>query len=221
MGSTSHKYYSDSDRKWNITYEGATGWSVISTTDPSDQGVTIAGHSADNWDDWINGAECRAWSDPGTANGYYLHWIFYRSDKWHKGRWGDIAMYDYLDDGIWPDDTPLAMFYVTAKYIRWVTGIKHPDNMSVGEWVCIYSPRLRDDLCSQIWNKSYACGGVWRNVLMNSRFTDYGDSGASWYWNNTAYGSHNGQCPVSGTQYDRFSPAAYFPNAIGVRVKVR
>jgi hypothetical protein len=84
---------------------------------------------------------------------------------------------------------------------------------------------LKDDrqVCAYVW------GAMWYGsdrsdgpyTVMDRDQAVGGDSGGPWFYGNTAYGIHQGNCvePASQAKYDQYTPAASLPR-MGVRVKV-
>jgi hypothetical protein len=56
-------------------------------------------------------------------------------------------------------------------------------------------------------------------VVMNGDAGSGGDSGGSWYWNNTAVGVHHGDCSIV-PNHDAFTPIDYLGEALDVRVMI-
>ena len=58
--------------------------------------------------------------------------------------------------------------------------------------------------------------------MIDARLTNYGDSGGTWSYANTAYGTHVRTCTPSGGGADVsvFSAARYFPAALNVQVRL-
>jgi hypothetical protein len=171
-----------------------SGWSV-KDLDSGLSGVTTAGHCV------FNGIR-----HPGPG----IH--IFNFQNGHEGVWGDVA----FGSTVFPEP---AQFYADSSDIRPVNNVELAAGLSLNEWVCGYGRKSDNRFCYQITNTSAECpGGVLRLVRVSGNHLVTGDSGGGWSYNNRAYGSHVGNC---GTNFDHFSVADYFPQAIGVEVKTQ
>ena len=180
-----------------------TGWTVelpLSTLDIG-VGVTTAGHCDNGYR--------RAFTPPPDGLGGVVagNLVFQRE---HEGQYGDIQWHST------PFHLDPAEFYYKALDRRQTLAVEQIENISQGESACLYSPRTGERTCAFVEQVSVACSGEDRLVMMDRDIGQRGDSGGGWSWFNTAFGSHKGNCSLNGN--DVFSAAAFFPQAIGMKV---
>lgn len=182
--------------------ECSIGWVVENIFQPSQVGVTTAGHCTG-----INQAQEAEW--PNGTN----YSISHRNE--HTGDWGDIEWKE-RSSGTYYEAT----FRANTNSYRDVQGVESRWALSLNESVCVYAapPHTNERRCSDIRRISVTCnfddGAVHRGVQMNEHITASGDSGAGFSWGNIAYGSNIGRCGGFST----FSVADLYDEAIGVRV---
>lgn len=70
-------------------------------------------------------------------------------------------------------------------------------NATVGAAVCNYGRTRSTAACATVQEVNYCNSGKCRLVRTNATFTNDGDSGGPWYYNNTAVGLHTGQLTTS------------------------
>lgn len=179
--------------------ECTSGWSVRNLSTGT-FGVSTAGHC-----DGINEI-----NHPGHG----IHALVHQAQ--HRGQWGDVEWKTSAEAE--PDD-----FYATATDIRDTAAVEPRANISVNEPICAYGRSSNDRDCSlEVEDVSQACtnSGVFndRLVMMNGDTQIGGDSGGGWSFGNTAYGGHKGNCGPDLTQFEVFSVADLFDEALGVRV---
>lgn len=118
----------------------------------------------------------------------------------HWGYWGEYAWYTTTT-------TEPAKFYADSSEVRVVQSVEHWAELSVNEWVCIFS-RVRDQRpCGQVKSPSIACSDMDHVVQMKSNMTVNGDSGGGWSYNYRAFGIHHGLCD----SLSAYSLAYYLP----------
>lgn len=171
-----------------------SGWTVKKVADPIVRGVTSAGHC-----EGINQID-----HPGHG----IHVAFFQQR--HVGQWGDIEW--FMTNEFEADD-----FYADEfGSIRDVAAVEPRAGISVGEAICVYGRSSNHRDCSlRVENANVWCpGGPEKLVQMDGDVAIGGDSGGGWSFNNTAYGSHKGNCWYK----DSFSVADLFDEALGIAV---
>lgn len=176
-----------------------SGWSV-KDIDTGQLGITTAGH-------------CTG-IDEVNHPGHGPHALSFVQE--HRGQWGDVQW--HVSQEREPDD-----FYADAANIRDTTDVAHRATITFGEHVCQYGRSSNDRDCSlRVADFSQACTneGVFndRLVRMNGVTSVGGDSGGGWSFGNTAFGSVKGLCGPDLVDFEVWSVADLYDEALGVRV---
>lgn len=126
----------------------------------------------------------------------------------HQGQWGDARW--YTTPAFESDD-----FFSDNAVTRDVVTVEPRASISVNEYVCAYGRSSNDRDCTlQVLNVSSTCGSLSRVVKMNGDTQIGGDSGGPWFFANTAFGSHIGNCG----SIEIWSVADLYDEALGVYV---
>ncbi|MCH7607784.1 MAG: hypothetical protein IIC94_04360 [Chloroflexi bacterium] len=181
--------------------ECTSGWAVENAFGTT--GVTTAGH-------------CTGVNEivqPGTGGGT---WDLTFQGQ-HRGDYGDIE---------WHTTTHAEppKFYASETVIRNVSAIEPVGNITLNETVCVYGRASNSRDCSlQVENVSVECtfDGILtkRLVRMDGDTQIGGDSGGPWYFGQTAYGGHVGNCPGGASARDVFSVVDLIDEALNINVQ--
>ena len=187
----------------NWTNACTSGWSVAKTSTGT-TGVTTAAHC-----DGIEGIR---------HPGFGVHAFPFQSQ--HRGQWGDVEWHTS------PEPEPPRFYADQTGAIRNVTAVEPNGGISQNESICFFGRKSLNRRCARVARVSASCTfqdnvTVGRLVWMDANISDFGDSGGGWSVDTRAYGSHVGICyDVNlSRNVSVFTPAYYFPAAIGATVR--
>jgi streptogrisin C len=137
--------------------------------------------------------------------------------KEHIGSYGDMEWHTTSH----PEEP---IFYSSPNTLWYVTGVA--GSVAVNELVCVYSRMQGIRKCDTVMSTSVSVKydsfpTVYNLVKMKNNYIVGGDSGGPWSSGSKAYGIQSGYMTHSdGSQHSLWSRASYFPQALGVTVKI-